>query len=46
MGHSLDFHMKHYGKWVDVATVHGAVEAARARVAAAEKTRANGCYLA
>ena len=39
MGHSLDVHMKHYGKWVDGATVQGAVEAARARVAAAGTAR-------
>ena len=33
MGHSVDVHMRHYGKWVDGAAVKNAVQAARARVA-------------
>ena len=32
MGHSVDVHMRHYGKWVDGAAVKDAVQAARARV--------------
>ena len=32
MGHSLEVHLKHYGKWVDGQTVQSTVEAARARV--------------
>ncbi len=32
MGHSVQVHTQHYGKWVDAAGVKGAVEAARARV--------------
>ena len=32
MGHSLDVHLKHYGKWVDAVAVQSTVEAARARV--------------
>ena len=32
MGHSLEVHMKHYGKWVDAVAVQSTVEAARARV--------------
>ena len=35
MGHSVQVHMQHYGKWVDDAAVKGAVAAARDRVALA-----------
>ncbi len=35
MGHSVQVHVQHYGKWVDGAAVKGAVEVARARVKAA-----------
>ena len=34
MGHSVQVHVQHYGKWVDGAAVKGAVEAARSRVQA------------
>ena len=32
MGHSVQVHMQHYGKWVNDAAVKGAVAAARDRV--------------
>lgn len=32
MGHSVQVHVQHYGKWVDGAAVKSAVQAARARV--------------
>ena len=35
MGHSVQVHMQHYGKWVDDAAVKSAVAAARERVALA-----------
>ena len=35
MGHSVQVHMQHYGKWVDDAAVKGAVAAAHDRVALA-----------